>query len=345
MSNHNDVVPHQDYGFFGPDSVAWRVFRYPTTLSVAFQRTAVTEMFEPFLMASVADTGAVLNRPDIRFDRTLQYMATLVFGDTASVLKASQVLVRIHTKITGIEPISGLRYDANDPDAQLWIHLTAWHSVLYCYEKFGPGPLSEDDDLRYWAECARAAQFQTIDPAAVPHSREQMRAYYARMKPVLAARVVTQEHVDHLLDGARLMVPRRRGMRPLAEVNRVLFRAATIATLPRWMRTMAGIRQNAVTDAAITAVMRVLFGALDRSVSAQRFIVATNSPHTAPVVDPILCDVAPKNPVVRTPEQARAEFGVPTPAEQYAAIRTARGAAELPDHADRDGAEPLLSFQ
>ncbi|MEV4204529.1 hypothetical protein [Nocardia salmonicida] len=65
MSNHNDVVSHQDYGFFGPDSVAWRVFRYPTTLSVAFQRTAVTEMFEPFLMASVADTGAVLNRPDI----------------------------------------------------------------------------------------------------------------------------------------------------------------------------------------------------------------------------------------------------------------------------------------
>ncbi|MGC4990696.1 hypothetical protein [Nocardia salmonicida] len=62
------------------------------------------------------------------------------------------------------------------------------------------------------------------------------------------------------------------------------------------------------------------------------------------MVDPILCDVAPKNPVVRTPEQARAEFGVPTPAEQYAAIRAARGAAELPDHADRDGAEPLLSF-
>jgi hypothetical protein len=42
MGNHDAVVPHEDYGFFGPDSVAWKVFRYPTTLSVGFQRTVVT---------------------------------------------------------------------------------------------------------------------------------------------------------------------------------------------------------------------------------------------------------------------------------------------------------------
>ncbi|MEV0251650.1 oxygenase MpaB family protein [Nocardia sp. NPDC050712] len=344
MSNHNDVAPHQDYGFFGPDSVCWTVFGYPTAVSVAFQRTVVTEMFEPFLMASVADTGAVMKRPDVRYDRTLQYMATLVFGDTRSVLQASQVLVKIHSKITGIEPISGLRYDANDPEAQLWIHLTAWHSVLLCYEKFGPGPLSPEQDRQYWAECARAAEFQTIDPATVPRSRAQMRAYYDRMKPVLAARVVTQEHVEHLLDGARLMVPDHRGLRPVAEVSRVLFRTATIATLPQWMRAMAGIQQSARTDAAITLVMRLMFRVVAKSVAAQRLIIRNASPHTAPVLDPILCEVAPVNPMVRTPEQARADYGLDTPAEQYAAIRAARSGRPLPEHAARDGASPLLTF-
>jgi uncharacterized protein (DUF2236 family) len=142
MSTRNDLTPHQDYGFFGPDSVTWKVFGYPTALSVGFQRTVVTEMYEPFLLASVDDTEAVMKRPALRYDRTLQYMASIAFHDSRSVLKASDILVKIHTKVVGTEPISGLPYDANDPDAQLWIHLTAWHSVLYTYEKFGPGKLN-----------------------------------------------------------------------------------------------------------------------------------------------------------------------------------------------------------
>ncbi|WP_366914462.1 oxygenase MpaB family protein [Nocardia sp.] len=70
-------------------------------------------------------------------------MATIVFHDSRSVLKASDTLVKIHKHVVGTEPISGLPYDANDPAAQLWIHLTAWHSVLYTYEKFGPGRCSQ----------------------------------------------------------------------------------------------------------------------------------------------------------------------------------------------------------
>ena len=35
------VAGHADYGFFGPESVTWKVFGYPTAPTVAFQRTAV----------------------------------------------------------------------------------------------------------------------------------------------------------------------------------------------------------------------------------------------------------------------------------------------------------------
>ncbi|WP_232852017.1 oxygenase MpaB family protein [Nocardia acididurans] len=45
---------------------------------------------------------------------------------------------KIHSKAIGTEPYSGQPYDANDPASQLWIHLTAWHSILYAYEKYGP---------------------------------------------------------------------------------------------------------------------------------------------------------------------------------------------------------------
>ncbi|WP_433662786.1 oxygenase MpaB family protein [Nocardia sp. CA-128927] len=344
MSNHDAVVPHEDYGFFGPDSVSWKVFLYPTALSIGFQRTVVTEMYEPFLLASVNDTGAVSKRPSLRYDRTLQYMATVTFHDSRSVLKASDILVKIHSKITGTEPISGLRYDANDPEAQLWIHLTAWHSVLYTYEKFGPGKLSPEEEQQYWAECVRAAQFQTINLDDVPRSRAEMRAYYARMRPILAATEATQQHVEQLLDSASTLLPDSVLWWPVAKLTQGLFRRGTIATLPRWMRKMGGVQQSPVTDALVTVTLRALFRLVAQSVEAQRFIIRLGSPLTAPVVDPILCAVPPTNPVVWTPEEARAHYGMVRPVEQYDRIRAARAETSLPQHAAADGSEPLLAF-
>ncbi|MFJ4658898.1 oxygenase MpaB family protein [Nocardia sp. NPDC088792] len=344
MSHHNDVVPHEDYGFFGPDSVSWKVFGYPTAMSIGFQRTVVTEMYEPFLLASVKDTGAVSKRPLLRYERTLQYMATVAFGDSASVLKASEILVKIHSKITGTEPISGLRYDANDPEAQLWIHLTAWHSVLYTYEKFGPGKLAPDEEDRYWAECARAAQFQTINLEDVPRSRAEMRAYYARMRPILAATETTQEHIEQLLDGADTVLPDSVLLWPVAKFMQAVFREATISTLPQWMRKMGGVRQSPVTGALATLTLRAYFRLIAQSVEAQRFLFRVASPLTYPVVDPILCGVPPKDPTVWTPEEARAHYGKLTPAEQYDRIRAARADESLPEHAAVDDSRALLAF-
>lgn len=45
IATGKDVRPAEDYGFFGPDSVTWRVWSYPTSLTVGFQsriRTAAT---------------------------------------------------------------------------------------------------------------------------------------------------------------------------------------------------------------------------------------------------------------------------------------------------------------
>ena len=66
----------------------------------------------------------------------------------------------------------------SDPYSQLWIHLTAWHSILYTYEMFGPGKLTEAEELQYWEECARAAEFQTINPDDVPRTREGIQQYF-----------------------------------------------------------------------------------------------------------------------------------------------------------------------
>jgi hypothetical protein len=45
------VEPSEDYGFFGPGSVTWKVWSYPTSLTIGFQRAVVVEELDPALIA------------------------------------------------------------------------------------------------------------------------------------------------------------------------------------------------------------------------------------------------------------------------------------------------------
>ena len=145
----------------------------------------------------------------------------------------------------GIEPLSGNRYDANDPESQLWIHLTAWHSILYAYERYGPGRLSADDESRYWEECAVAAELQTCEPADVPRSRDGIREYFDRMRPRLAGSEAAQSMMDHLLHAEVMLPSAPRALRPAQLAVARVLRHATIATMPHWMRRWAACARAA----------------------------------------------------------------------------------------------------
>ncbi len=315
------ITPHRDYGFFAPDSVTRKVWGYPTTPLIGIQRATVIEELDPNLIAAVHDTGDNYARLDTRYARTVQYFASVAFADAQTVLKLADVLVKIHSKAIGHEPVGGGRYDANDPDSQLWILVTGWHSVLKAYEQFGPGKLSEAEELQYWAECAIAAEFQTCDPADVPRSREAVRAYFEEWRPKLAASEAAQQMMNHLLDGVNAVVPRRGVLGLLRPVANWTLRHATMATMPRHMRAMAGLRQSALTDLVVTLWLRTIMRAMARSQAAQRYVLRTLSPKTLSVVEPHWRGMAPLNPVVLTPEDARHQWGYVRPSEAHLELR------------------------
>jgi uncharacterized protein (DUF2236 family) len=313
--------PHEDYGFFGPWSVTWRVWTYPTSLTVGFQRAVVVEELDPALIAAVDQTGAVRNRSRSRYDRTLRYFAMISLGDSRSAVTASDVLVKVHAKGVGIEPLSGKPYDANDPKSQLWIHLTAWHSILYAYERYGPGKLSPEDEERYWAECAVAAELQTCDPADVPRSREGIREYFETMRPQLVGSDTAQSMMDYLLNARVMFPPIPFVLRPGAWVINKALRYATIATLPRWMRKMAGLRQSRIIDAAIIPVMKISFAVLHTSSRLELLALPLLSPSTVPVAAPALLRIPPRVRETTTPAQARERHGFLPPLDEYARFR------------------------
>lgn len=340
------IQPHEDYGFFGPDSVTWRVWRYPTSLTVGFQRAVTVEELDPALIAAVDKAGGVRSRPRTRYDRTLCYFAKVAFGDTRSTSKAADVLVKIHSKAIGTDPLSGNRYDANDPHSQLWIHLTAWHSILYAYERYGPGKLSAEDEARYWADCALAAELQTCDPADVPTSREGVRAYFEYMRPRLAGSEAAQSMMDFLLNGKVMFPPMPRILTPMMWTINKTLRIATIATMPRWMRKMAGIRQSRVTDALVRPVMRISFMLAHANRHVELAILGLMSPSTRTVMAPIFFELPPERAQTLTPAEARARYGYDKPSEAHLEWRKRQQerlmAGETTSDAGLVESEPLL---
>ncbi|WP_186629816.1 oxygenase MpaB family protein [Rhodococcus sp. BP22] len=310
-----------DYGIFGPESVTWKVYRYPTSMTVGFTRTALTEMFDPLVVASVAGTGSLRQRAADRYDRTLEYAGALVLADSATAAHAADTLMRIHSSITGLDPETGRTYDPNDPAGQLWIHLTQWQSVLHVYELFGPGRLSEEDERQYWEECAIAAQFQTIDPAEVPRSRAEMRAYYQRVLPDMVVSETAVEHAQLILNGANPVLTELPGplsiMSPLVQW---VLRRATIATLPRWMRAAIGSRQGPIVDALVTAMLRPTMRLAARQPKMLAKKLESASPRAYAVLAPAILDIAPTTPETVSVGEAFRRAGRPLPREQYLAL-------------------------
>ncbi|MFC9790525.1 oxygenase MpaB family protein [Rhodococcus sp. NPDC127528] len=239
----------EDLGFFGPGSPTWKVWTSPTAL-LGFQRAVTLEHFDPFLTAAVADARGIYLDPRGRLDGTLSYFLIVAVGDSRSAIATSDLLMRVHAKATGIEPISGQRYSANSPESQLWIHVTGWHSVLKCYEMFGPGPLTPGEEDRYWAECVVAAELQTCKSSDVPRSREQVREYFESVRSRLCVSEPALEGMHYLL--------RTRGGRgrwPLWAMSRAMA-PATVSTLPAWMRRLGDFDQPTAVDRIVAPLTR-----------------------------------------------------------------------------------------
>lgn len=332
----SDVTPLEDWGFFGPGSMTWKVWSYPTGLTVGFQRSVVVEELDPNLVASVDATGDIFTRPRTRYDRTLRYFAMVAFGDTRSTSRAADVLVRIHSKGQGIEPYGRQPYDANDPDSQLWIHLTAWHSILYAYEVYGPGPLSPEQEAQYWHECAVAAELQTCSPDAVPRTREGVREYFEQMKPQLSGSELARKAMNHLLRADVMLPPMPTVLRPLTLLITRVLRAGTIATMPRWMRQMSGLSQPAAVDLAVRPILRTAFWLVSRSPRVELALLSLLSPSTVPVVAPMKLGIEPERRETLTPAEARARYGYDRPRDAHLELRSRQRDKALAGQAPSD---------
>jgi uncharacterized protein (DUF2236 family) len=286
----------EDHGLFGPGSPTWAVWSHPALL-IGGARAAVVQMFHPPTAAGVAQHSAYRGDFHGRLRRTAHYFATVALGDGRSAIEASERLRRIHDRVTGSEPLTGRPYRASDPENQLWVHVTGWHSALYAYERYGPGRLTARDESRYWAECCIASELQNVEPSDVPRSRTAVRAYFASMRPELGV-----SEPARAIMHAVLRPPLSWEFAPFVPLLPVLA-AATVATIPHHMRELGGFHQPEVIDAGVRPLTRLTMAALTLPVLERMF--ATLAPEAYAVAHEALSGPPPHRDEVVSPAEAR----------------------------------------
>lgn len=337
--------PMADYGFFGPDSVTWKVWSHPTSYVLGFARAVTIEHFDPNLAAAVVQSGGVKYRPSTRYGRTLRYFGMVMFAGAEQTCRAADVLVKVHSKAIGNDPVTGGEYDANDGDSQLWIHVTAWHSILKCYEKFGPGKLTEAEENQFWAECREAAKLQTIDPEKVPATRAEVHAYFEEWRPRLAASEAAQDMIHFIMP---LMVALPTSMptwqKQLLRPAMWIMSKGIISTYPRHMREMANLKQGRLLDALVLWPNKLLHKLFATSMNARLALFSLLAPAAVEIAAPAILGIEPKSDKVWGVREAQEHFGFDVPSAAHHDVR-AKQRARVFEQGEKPSDEGLQESQ
>lgn len=239
----------KDSGYFGPDSVSWQVHREVTVL-FGGARALLMQAAHPLVVAGANQTGMYERNPWKRLQRTLILTYTLTFGTKAEAHASADKINEVHTRINGLDPVTGKRYDALEPELLLYVHACLVDSAIL-FERLTVGKLDDAGRQRFHEEQMLAAELCLVPRESIPPTWQGLNAWLADF----------DDRGDLLVtDGARRVLdlffdpPEEAEWRPvLRGVSRLAY-----GTLPDGIREMYGMPFGALKRGAMRASFPVI---------------------------------------------------------------------------------------
>jgi uncharacterized protein (DUF2236 family) len=241
-----------DDGFFGPASITWRTSG-DLAGPVAGLRSLMMQALHPLAMAGVDQHSGWRQDPVGRLAATSAYVTTVSFGERAAAERAAARVRRVHTRVRGVDDVTGRPYEAGDPALLLWVHAALVDSDLAARRLFGT-PLPPQDADRYVAEMVVAAELVGVPAGLTPSSVAELDRYIASVRPELRRTPAARESIGYLLDLPGLD-------EDLAEIWQEI-RDGAVSALPDWAREMYGYSAPPLTPERREEIRQVL-GVLD----------------------------------------------------------------------------------
>lgn len=167
----------EDDGYFGPESVTWKVMAHPAALNVGGGMAVLLQVLDPGEMQLLSRTTVAREgdaAKDARFKRTGAYLLTVNFGDRAHADAAAAHVDRLHERAVFTDPETGEVTRAKNPEWLRWTHNTLVWSTLTATLAYGL-ELTEAEQDQFVREQHRAAELLHV-PTPLPETRPELDA-------------------------------------------------------------------------------------------------------------------------------------------------------------------------
>ena len=191
-----------DPGYFGPQSLMWRVNKEITVL-FGGARALLMHAAHPLISAGARQTSFYQRDPWKRLIRTLSLQNSVTFGTKKEANESANRINKLHEVIKGKDPITGGTYDALDHEQLLWVHACLQVSSIYFYEKTVK-KLSDEEKNQYHKENMLSAKLMLVDLNLMPKSHEELKQWVikkSKEKDYLLLTDVAQDVYDIISGG------------------------------------------------------------------------------------------------------------------------------------------------
>ena len=162
-----------DPGYFGPQSMMWKVNKEITVL-FGGARALLMHAAHPLIAAGARQTSFYQRDPWKRLIRTLSLQNSVTFGTKSEADESAHRINKLHEVINGKDEVSGGYYDALDHEQLLWVHACLQISSIYFYEKTVK-KLSDEEKNQYHLENMKSAELVLVDIKKMPKTHEELK--------------------------------------------------------------------------------------------------------------------------------------------------------------------------
>jgi uncharacterized protein (DUF2236 family) len=239
-----------DPGYFGPQSMMWKVNKEITVL-FGGARALLMHAAHPLIAAGARQTSFYQRDPWKRLIRTLSLQNSVTFGNKQEAKESAHRINKLHEVINGNDEVTGGYYDALDHEQLLWVHACLQISSIYFYE-MTVKKLSDDEKNQYHLENMKAAELVLVDIEKMPDTHKGLKNWVISKSQEEGYLVATDvaEDVKNIIGGG----PVPRHIKPIWPF--IAFTAFN--TLPKEFKEIYGISDSKIKNIVLGLNLKLL---------------------------------------------------------------------------------------
>lgn len=161
--------------------MSWKILRNPAVYVIALLREGILLTLHPQFAAAAVEHDRVHEDPVKRYRTIARYAYSTVYGYKEDAARVASYVRRAHSRVVGVEPITGLPYQAHSEYELSLTQTLLSDSWIAAYEVIH-GRLTDAERDQFLIEQKVAGALLGIPPEQMPSTKPELDYYLAKAR-------------------------------------------------------------------------------------------------------------------------------------------------------------------